>query len=68
MLNVYAPGRHYYADDTVCCSNPGGSDAAAVVAWQVALNQTDNFSGLLDHYLMSMDSDATTHLLWNVLS
>lgn len=35
-------------------SNPGGSDAAAVVTWQVALNQTEIFLGLLDFDVMSM--------------
>lgn len=39
-------------------SSPGGTDAGAMGAWRVALNQTSdywpNFSGLLDYDLMSM--------------
>ena len=35
-------------------SNLGGSDVAAVVAWQVALNQIEIFLGLLDFDVMSM--------------
>jgi hypothetical protein len=39
-------------------SCPGGTDAGAVVAWQVALNQTSgfmpNFSGLEDFDLMGI--------------
>jgi hypothetical protein len=42
---------------TVILSNPGGTDAVAVWAWKVALNQTSsstpNFKGLLDFDLMS---------------
>ena len=33
--------------------NPGGTDPAAVVAWQQALEQIDTFDGLLDYDLMS---------------
>ncbi|KAI9711146.1 MAG: hypothetical protein M1812_007250 [Candelaria pacifica] len=39
--------------------NPGANDPAAVVAWQVALNQTDSFSGLTDFDLMMMDIRGT---------
>lgn len=33
--------------------NPGGTDATAVIAWQVALGQTEEWDGLLDYDLMS---------------
>ena len=32
----------------ICFSNPGGSDAGVVVAWDIALNLTDAFDGLED--------------------
>lgn len=65
--DVYAPWRHY-ADDTMYYGNPGGSDAAAVVAWQVEFNQNDGSLGLLDYDLMSMYIEATIHLRLDVLS
>lgn len=34
-------------------SNPGGTDAGAVVAWQIALNQTEISLGLEDFDIMS---------------
>jgi hypothetical protein len=33
-------------------SNPGGSDPGVVVAWEVALNITNAFDGLLDFDLL----------------
>ncbi|RDW61639.1 hypothetical protein BP5796_11531 [Coleophoma crateriformis] len=39
--------------------NPGGSDPAAVAAWDFALNQTDMFSGLETFDLMMMDVRGT---------
>ncbi|OAA53447.1 protease [Niveomyces insectorum RCEF 264] len=40
--------------------NTGGSDPVAVVAWQIALNQTTTFSSLSDYYdLMFMDIRGT---------
>ncbi|OTA54443.1 hypothetical protein K449DRAFT_401014 [Hypoxylon sp. EC38] len=40
--------------------NTGGSDPGAVVAWEVALNQTAMFSGLSDYYdMMFMDIRGT---------
>jgi hypothetical protein len=35
-------------------SNPGGSDEATIFAWQVALNQTQEFAGLTDFDMISM--------------
>jgi hypothetical protein len=32
--------------------NPGGTDAGIVLAWQIALDQTKIFEGLLDHDLL----------------
>jgi hypothetical protein len=40
-------------------SNPGGTDAGVVVAWEVALNLTNAFSGLEDFDLMVMDVRGT---------
>ncbi|KPM41125.1 hypothetical protein AK830_g5432 [Neonectria ditissima] len=39
--------------------NPGGSDPAAVLAWEAALNQTSTFSGLMDYDLMMVDIRGT---------
>ncbi|TVY92660.1 putative hydrolase [Lachnellula willkommii] len=39
--------------------NPGGSDAGVVVAWEVALNLTNAFDGLLDFDLFVMDMRGT---------
>ncbi|KAH8654995.1 hypothetical protein BGZ60DRAFT_546624 [Tricladium varicosporioides] len=39
--------------------NPGGTDPGVVVAWEVALNLTDMFSGLLDHDLLMIDVRGT---------
>lgn len=36
------------------CSNPGGTDAGVVVAWDVALNVTHAFDGLLDFDLLGI--------------
>lgn len=36
----------------ICFSNPGGSDAGVVVAWDVALNLTNAFDGLEDFDLL----------------
>ncbi len=33
-------------------SNPGGTDAGVVIAWEVALNITQAFEGLLDFDLL----------------
>ncbi|KAI0813225.1 hypothetical protein GGR55DRAFT_703220 [Xylaria sp. FL0064] len=39
--------------------NPGGSDPVAVLAWEMALNLTDEFKGLEDYDLMMMDVRGT---------
>ncbi|TVY40872.1 putative hydrolase, partial [Lachnellula subtilissima] len=39
--------------------NPGGSDAGVIVAWEVALNLTNAFDGLLDFDLFVMDVRGT---------
>ncbi|KAF4628966.1 hypothetical protein G7Y89_g9180 [Cudoniella acicularis] len=40
-------------------SNPGGTDAGVVVAWEVALNVTQTFDGLLDFDLLVIDVRGT---------
>ncbi|KAI0968914.1 hypothetical protein F4678DRAFT_481752 [Xylaria arbuscula] len=39
--------------------NPGGSDPVAVLAWEMALNLTEEFKGLEDYDLMMMDVRGT---------
>ncbi|RFU28898.1 hypothetical protein B7463_g7452, partial [Scytalidium lignicola] len=39
--------------------NPGGTDAGVVVAWEVALNATQAFDGLLDFGLLMLDIRGT---------
>ncbi|KAI0855530.1 hypothetical protein F4860DRAFT_31951 [Xylaria cubensis] len=39
--------------------NPGGSDAVAVLAWEIALNLTSAFNDLQDYDLMMMDVRGT---------
>ncbi|KAH8811132.1 Alpha/Beta hydrolase protein [Xylogone sp. PMI_703] len=39
--------------------NPGGTDAGVVVAWEVALNATQAFDGLLDFDLLMLDVRGT---------
>jgi hypothetical protein len=39
--------------------NPGGTDAGVIVAWEVALNITNAFSGLMDFDLIVMDVRGT---------
>ncbi|CZR58678.1 uncharacterized protein PAC_08570 [Phialocephala subalpina] len=39
--------------------NPGGSDAGVIVAWEVALNLTRTFEGLLDFDLLVIDVRGT---------
>lgn len=45
----------------VCFSNPGGSDAGVVVAWDVALNLTHAFDGLEDLDLLGECSPLILH-------
>ena len=45
----------------ICFSNPGGSDAGVVVAWDVALNLTNAFDGLEDFDLLDDGSHYTSH-------
>lgn len=46
-------------------SNPGGSDAGAVIPWEVALNLTDGFVGLEEFDLMGTVLASTTLALAN---